>query len=168
MSGKVNRQEEKLDSNNKQHRTKMNLSQITQVVGTLQPYIIGILGGVSSQIAGGYFKEHFAERERRLKHKINVANQVLKICNEASTGNFKHVPRDTEHVNSVLTDLEGIDQNMETVMNNFVNLWRKITEDSANSARSEDSKRDLIEMNHNMEKDRKILVAWANKIRFRK
>src|SRR4051794_33290680 len=99
--------------------------QFFQQVGIL---IVGAILGIFGTLGTGYGKEYFDERARQRKHKINVANEVHKLLHEASTGNFKRSPRDIEHINKVLTDLEGIDKEMGKNMNEFVNDWMLMVE----------------------------------------
>ncbi len=101
----------------------------------------------------------------RFKLKLQVARHVLGICNEASTGNFRKASRNTEHVNSVLTNLDGVDEKMEVVMNSFVSLWGRLVEHSGKAEQGEPGRKHYVEMLNEVEQKRKILVAWANKIR---
>ena len=142
----------------------IDILQITQILNKLFPYIIGAIGGIASLYASGYCKEYFDERARIAKHKREVARQVLQICNEASTSNFKLLPRDIEHVNSVLTNVEGINSNMEAIMNRFISLWQLIAQISQSHLGKEETK-DLREMLKEVEEKRKRLVDWANSIR---
>ena len=142
------------------------MSTLETVIQTIQPYVIGAIGGAGSLFLTGFVKELFEERARKAEHKRNVAIQVHKICNEASTGNFKRPARDDEHVNSVMTDLDGIDEEMGVVMNRLVASWRLNTDPKKLDFHYPlESEKDHIERNRQIETDRNILVAWANKIR---
>lgn len=141
------------------------MTSIEQIFSKILPYIIGAIGGIVSLLASGFLKEYFDERTRIAKHKRNVTRQVLKICNEASTGNFRRSPRDIEHINSILTDLEGIDKKMEIIMNGFVNLWERIIEHSKKTGQEETGRKYYAEMLNDIEEKRKKLTFWANKIR---
>ena len=139
----------------------MNPFLIDMLFTTLPPYIIGAAIGVLGTFVTGFAKEFFYERARRKKHKLEIARQVLKICNEASTGNYLYLPRDMEHVNSVLTDLEGINKSMSVEMEEFISSWRSIRPvgDVFMAAIFEQKQLDRAD------EKRKILIAWANKIR---
>ncbi len=126
----------------------------------VMPYVIGAIGGMVTIFVTGFFKEFFDERARITQHKRNVARHVLKICIEASTNNFKIAPREMEDIYSVLTDLEGIDKKMSVEMEKFVSSWGLIIEHSKSHGAAF-----LKENLDRVEKKRKILVAWANKIR---
>lgn len=143
----------------------MNIQQIRQFLSSAQPYIIGAIGGIISLFASGFLKEFFDERKRKAKHKRDVARQVLKICNEASTGNFKCAPRDIEHINSVLTDVEGVDKKMVLTMTSLISLWGRIIEHSEKSNQSNASEGHYVEMLRDVEEKRKVIITWANKIR---
>ncbi len=138
---------------------------LNQIIDILLPYLIGAVLGVVGAFGTGYVKEFFDERARIAKHKRDVARLVLKICNEASTGNFKRPPRDIESINSVLTDVEGVDKEIELIMNNFVNLWGRIVEQSQKSNMDKDETRHLVKMLNDVEKDRKKLTSWSNQLR---
>lgn len=128
------------------------------------PFIAAPIGYILGQFLPGFSKEFFDERARRKRHKIEVAIQVHKICNEASTGNYKLTPRSQEHVNSILTDLAGISEEMENEMLTFINLWRLIR-DFNTEANSVEGKKYYMELNMKIEPKRKKLTSWANKIR---
>ena len=83
------------------------MSSLGLFVSTLQPYVIGRIFGVIGTFATGFSKEFFEERARVAKHRREVARHVLRICNEASTGNFKQAPREIGDVHAALTDLAG-------------------------------------------------------------
>jgi hypothetical protein len=141
----------------------MNLSTVNQT-DTLLPYFVGAILGIISLFVSGFFKEFFDERARIAEHKRNVARHVLKICIEASTNNFKHEPRNMEDIYSVLTDLEGIDKEMSVQMERFVSSWALIN-NRTKSDLSHDNVRLLTKNLSDIEKQRKVLIAWANKIR---
>lgn len=136
-----------------------------KIISTIMPYILGGIAGFGSAFLPGFAKEFFDERARRFKHKLHVSRHVLGICNEASTGNFRKPPRDMEHVNGTLTNLDGIDTEIGAVMNSFVNLWGRLVEQSEELEQNKDKSKFYIEMLNEIEKKRKILVIWANKIR---
>lgn len=141
------------------------MPQLNDFFSKLTPYIIGAILGIAGTFVTGFAKEFFDERARRFKHKLEVARHVLRVCNEASTGNFRKTPRDMEHVNSVLTNLDGIDAEMGVVMNSFVSLWGRLVEQSGMAEQDEVGRRHYVEMLSEVEQKRKILVAWANRIR---
>lgn len=143
---------------------------IFQWIKALWPFAIGVfgfIGGIAVIFLTGFSKEFFDERNRRAKHKLNVAIEVHKICNEASSGNFKIAPRKSEHVNSVLTDLDGVDNEIGKIMNSFVSKWRIIV-DRYNQTNQDDTAAaiHLVDMLNEIELKRKLLVDWANKIRY--
>jgi len=135
---------------------------------SLSSLIIGVLGyllGIFTKFVDGYIKSYFVEKERRDKHKREVARQVLKLCNEASTNSFRKAPRDMEHINSVLTDLEGIDKDMSVEMEKFSTSWQLIPRERSRGDLSSDDARFLKSNIDRAERKRKILISWANKIR---
>lgn len=72
--------------------------------------------------------------------------------------------RSTEHVNIVLTDLDGIDKKIGLVLNKFISLWRL----SACKPTYKDSKEEELYLNeiiNEIEEKRRILIEWSNKIR---
>lgn len=141
------------------------MPQLNNIIDKLTPYIIGAILGIVGTFVTGFAKEFFDERARRFKHKLNVARHVLEICNEASTGNFRKTSRNTEHVNSVLTNLDGVDEKMGVVMNSFVSLWGRLVDYSEDTRQGESGIRHYAEMLNDVEQKRKTLVTWANKIR---
>jgi hypothetical protein len=138
---------------------------ITTILGQLPGFIFGVAATLLVAVGTGFIKEFFDERARKKKHKLEVARHVLRICNEASTGNFRHAPREMEDINSTLTDLEGVDKEMETIMNSFVNLWGRLVEASGKAGQGEAGQRHFIEMSNDIEEKRKALITWANRIR---
>ena len=131
----------------------------------LLPYIVGAILGIITLVASGFLKEFFDERSRIATHKREVARHVLKICIEASTGNYQQEPSDMKSIYSTLTDLEGIDKDMEKNLNNFVNLWNIIRNIKNNKPPTHDQEKYYFETNKEIEDKREILVAWANGIR---
>jgi hypothetical protein len=139
-------------------------SSISNTADTLMPYIIGGIGGVITLFASGFLKEFFDERDRKAKHKRNVARHVLQICIEASTNSFIVKPREMEDIYSALTDLEGINKEMALNMDQFVSSWQFISRiQKLDSLRGD--KKLFKEHFDRVEEKRKILVDWANKIR---
>lgn len=128
-------------------------------------FMFGVVATLLIAIGSGFIKEFFDERARRAKHKINVARKVHDICNEASTGNFRHAPRNGEHVNSILTDLDGVDEKMGVHMSSFVNLWGMIIEASNQVGQGESGGRHFVQMLQEVEEKRKVLEDWSNKIK---
>lgn len=143
----------------------MNLPQVDKILTTLLPYIIGAFFGVVGSFITGFSKEFFDERLRKAKHKRDVARQVLKICNEASTGNFRSAPRDVEYVNSVLTDLEGVDKNKSVEMEEFISSWQIFARERLRTPLNSGDVKFAKEELGRADGKRKILVVWANKIR---
>lgn len=141
----------------------MDSQTIRQYLDTLQPYIIGAIFGSIGTFLTGFAKEIFDERARKKKHKLDIARQVLKICNEASTNNFKQPPRSIEHVYSVLTDLEGINKKMSIEMEKFVSSWQIMT--NPNDIPFSDKGKYFPDELNRAEEKRKTLIEWANKIR---
>jgi len=139
-------------------------STILNTADTVMPYAVGAIGGVLTLFASGFLKEIFDERARQAEHKRNIARHVLKICIEASTNSFIVKPREMEDIYSALTDLEGIDKEMALNMDQFVSSWQFISRiQKLDSLRGD--KKLFKEHFDRVEKKRKILVAWANKIR---
>lgn len=116
--------------------------------------VAGIIGTIATKFADGYLKFFFEEKRRKAKHIQNIAREVLIIINEAKTYNYNEYPRDREHINSVLMDVESVDKETGIVMNKFVELWITLRIHFYNKDR-------LIKI----EKKRKILKAWALKNR---
>lgn len=137
--------------------TRQNMI-FNQFINDAFPYIAGAIIGVVGSFGSGFVREFFDERARKLKHRRNVARQVLKICNEASTGNFLARPRDQEHIESVLTDVGGIDRNITITMNSFIKLWERTSLEAQNTTQYAETLRDIKEK-------RQQLIHWANKIR---
>jgi hypothetical protein len=137
---------------------------IDQIYNATFPLITAVVGYVGGLFLPGFSKEFFAERARKARHKLDVAIQVHKICNEASTGKFQHWPRDMEHINSVLTDLDGVDKKMGETMNSFVSLWRDCVR-AQQTVLGVYAGRHYKEILGEVEEKRITLVAWANKIR---
>lgn len=140
----------------------MAIPSFEQIISTIITLVIGAGGGIGGIFVTGFSREYFEERERKAKHKRNVARSVLKICNEASASTFKNPPRDNEHVISVLTDLEGIDRFIAEEMTSFINLWRRRSE--IKNVISLEDNHFAIELKNDAENKRKHIIAWANKI----
>lgn len=115
----------------------------------------------------GWINSYFEKIERKAKHKRNVAREVHKLCIEASTGNYRIPPRNREHVNSVLVDVESVDNRISLVMDSFISLWRELV-DQLKKDRQYDGQAEyeyVKELLNKVEAKRKILVAWENKLR---
>jgi len=138
---------------------------VTKFLNQLPGFIIGVLSTLTITFGSGFIKEFFDERTRTAKHKRNVAREVHKIINEASSGNYRKAPRDIEYANGVLTDLDGVDEKMGICMNSFVNLWNRIIGASKQTEQSERGEKYLINMLNEIEINRKELSTWANKLR---
>lgn len=138
----------------------ISLNAIFGVGGT----VLGIVGTITTKFFGGYIERFNKEQERKAKQKLNVAIEVHKICNEASTSNLRVAPRDIEHVNTVMTDVGGVDEEIGEAMNSFVNLWVLVCSGEKRWIDKEKAK-NLIEMRSEVEKYREILIKWASKIR---
>ena len=137
---------------------------LTDILKTLQPYVIGFIFGVITLFVTGFSKEFFGERERKAKHKREVARHLLNICNEASTVNFRQPPKDIGKINATLTDLEGINTEIEKIANSFVSSWQ-IIYSLVRPGMSSDERKHLVELLDEIEIKRKELVNWANKLR---
>jgi len=144
----------------------MSMSGLDVIFNTLQPYLIGFIVGIATMFASGYTKEYFEERASKAKHKRDVARQVLIICNEASSGSFRKAAREMEHVNSVMTDLEGIDKEMEEAMVKMVSSWGTVAREKTKGNLSPYDVKFIKDQLDRAEENRKILIGWANKIRY--
>lgn len=141
-------------------------SAIKQTTDAALPYVIGAIGGILTLFASGFFKSFFDESARQATHKREVARHILKICIEASTNSFISKPRDMEDIYSALTDLEGLDKQIMKHMENFVTSWQFISVKNNNTRlKNADDKKFFQEHYSGIEKERKILVKWANEIR---
>lgn len=132
--------------------TNLNIELIYQILWKLLIFAGGVVATLIAEVNTGFVKEIFEERARKRTHKINVANKVLKICNEASVGNYCIPPRDVEHVFSVMTDLGGIDVDMGRLMVEVVSYWIILSKTKHQIRIEVDEKRIK-------------LVTWANMIR---
>jgi hypothetical protein len=91
------------------------------------PVLVSGAVGFYFNFAGGFSKEFFDERARKKKHKLNVAQHVLQICNEGFTMHYIESPRDIEHVNSVINNLKGIDEDVEQTIHALCTLVQQPT-----------------------------------------
>lgn len=119
----------------------------------------GAIGGsiltILTKFADGWIQGYFNEKERKAKHKRNVAREVHSICNEALTTRFQYKPRNMEHINHVVSDVEGVDKEMGMVINKFIVAWHECSNMSL-----------PIPVSVRIaEKYRATLEEWANKIR---
>lgn len=138
---------------------------INTIIGQLPGFIFGVAATLLVAVGTGFIKEYFDERARKKKHKLEVARHVLRICNEASTNNFRKAPREMEDVNSTLTDLEGIDEEMSTKMAEMVSSWSTFSRERSKGDLSPDDVKFAKDQLDRAENNRMILIAWANKIR---
>lgn len=142
------------------------MQQIGQLFGKLLPFAATFVAGVVASFGSGFVREFFEERNRVATHKRNVARHVLKICIEASTNNFRCYPYEKiESIHSVLVDLEGINNQIEKELTQFVGLWRTISELYLKSWLNMEGKEHLSESLKSIERKRKILILWANSLR---
>jgi hypothetical protein len=141
------------------------LKALGNIVTVGFPYLVAGAVGFYFNFAGGFSKEFFAERARKKRHKINVANEVHRLVNEASTGNFTVVPRDAEHTNAVMTDLDGVDEEMGKVITVFVARWYQIANMDTQGLQRIESTKHLMELRKEVEEKRVILIEWSTKVR---
>lgn len=113
----------------------------------------------------GLTKEFFDERARIAKHRRDVARLVLKICIEASTNHFRKLPRDMEHIHSVLTDLKGVDRSKSKFMEELITSWCFFAQERTKEGLNGDEVRFASEQRNRAEEKREILERWANRIR---
>lgn len=120
----------------------------------------GIILTILTKFADGWIQEIYKERERKAKHKINIAREVHAVCNEALTYRYQHRPRDMEHINHVISDVEGVDKEMGKLFEKFISDW---VEGAINGNGVEG-----IENPSETRADekREILEEWANKFRY--
>ncbi len=149
-------------------------SAISQFINSIKPYfsisslVIGVMGfilGILTKFADGYIKEHFDKRKKKTEHKQNIAEEVLKICNEASSNSFRIPPRDMEHINKILTEVELIDKQMETIMNEFISSWNLFATNRSAGNMSPDDVRFAKGQLDRAEDRRKTLIKKASKMR---
>lgn len=143
----------------------MNMKEIINVIVKQLPGLI--IGGISTTIflfLKGYLSLYFEKIKRVNKHKLNVAKQVLELCHEASSSAYSKLPRDYEHVLSVITNVKGIDKTKGAIMNKFVSLWVLITFIKRPKMTNEDVEFDF-ELKNEIEEKKEILMEWANNIR---
>lgn len=154
--------------------TEATLSTAIQIFNSIRPYfnipslVIGVMGfilGVLTKFADGYIKEHFDSRKRKAEYKRTIAEEVLKICNEASTNSFRIPPRDMEHINKILTEVELIDKQMETAMNEFISSWNFFASRRSVGNISPEDVKFAKEQLDRAEERRKTLIKKANKMR---
>lgn len=140
--------------------------QFWQMNNAVLVFIGGLASGFFGAFITGLVGEIFGERARQNRHKIDVAREVHKLCTEASTYHFQHLPRDMERIFSVVTDVDGINKDMGKVLNRFVTLWQLLAKRRpATREYSHDENSNYQEMSDEIEKKRKILVKWSSGIR---
>lgn len=126
---------------------------------------MGFILGVLTRYADGYIKEHFDSRKRKIEHQRTIAEEVLKICNEASTNSFRVQPRNIEHIYKILTEIKLLDIQMEKTMNEFVSSWNSFAMNrSAGNMSPNDVKFAKTQLDR-AEERRKILINMASKMR---
>lgn len=62
---------------------------LNQIINQFPGFILGVVSTAITIFVGGFSKLIFGEIKRIRKHKLNVAIEVHKLCNEASLGNYK-------------------------------------------------------------------------------
>ena len=137
-----------------------------EVVGVLFPYVIGGIGGVGGVFLTGFAKEFFGKRDRKEKHKINVAREVHKVCVEADTSFYHKYARDPEHVTSVIDDVKSVDKDMGVKFEQFVTMWNGIAlyiDENKNNTTAFIERRD--KMVRKIREFREEIVTWEGKIR---
>lgn len=132
----------------------------------LVSFIVGT--GVGSIFFKELISNWFKEQDRVKNHKLQVAKHVHGICIEASTNNYKIKPRDSEHVFSVLVNIEGFSKDREIMMTKFVNLWGRIADSYASKSNSNEEIRNRAGMLKEIQAYQKELISWSNKIRYGK
>jgi hypothetical protein len=137
---------------------------VVSLLNQLPGILIGVVSTLVLLFGTGFIKEFFDERARIKKHLLSVAQDLLQICNQASTYNYKLFPRDRENVNSVLTNVEGIDNELGKVFNNFVNIWYLIA-NLSQTRMGKNETQDYREMLKKIDSQRSVLTTWANKFR---
>jgi hypothetical protein len=128
------------------------------LISTAIPYVIGGVLGFFGNFLSGFSKEFFDERARKKRHKIDVARAFQKIVTEASTNGFNMLPRDMEHVHSVLDDVKGVDAAVDEKANIFVGNWQVIAHTHTDGGNN----RDVIQETRDL---RDELTEWCNKVK---
>jgi len=137
--------------------SKFFLSVLNQFPGLIIGWVTAVLLGLNKII--------FSEMKRVARHRLNVAIEVHKIVNEASSSGYKILPRGPEHVNITITDLDGVDSEMGVIFNSFVNLWNRIGEQFGDKNKGVEQTKNYIEMTNQEDVYRVKLTNWTNKIR---
>jgi hypothetical protein len=120
--------------------------------------------GFYFNFARGFSKEFFDKRARKEKHKLNVAQHVFQICNEADTNSFRVLPKDIEHINSVKKNVKALDEKVGNTMTEFISSWYTFARGRKNESRAEDIR--FLDREHKQAETRMMkLLEWANKIR---
>ena len=122
------------------------------------PIFVGGAIGFFVNFLGGFSKEFFDERARKKRHKIDVARAFQKIVTEASTNGFKVLPREMEHVHSVLDDVKGVGAVVGEKANIFVGNWQVIAHTHVDGG----NYKDLLQETRDL---RDELTEWCNKIK---
>jgi hypothetical protein len=137
-----------------------------QVASVLSPYIIGAAGGVGGVLLTGFGKEFFDKRDRKEKHKINVAREVHKVCVEADTSFYHKYARDPEHVTSVIDDVKSVDKDMGVKFEHFVTMWNGIAlfidENKSNTTTFIERRDKMVKK---IREFREEIVEWEGRIR---
>lgn len=141
---------------------------IKSLAGQLPGFVAGVISALLVAYGSGYIAEYFTERGRIAKHKRDVARLVIKICTEASTSSYCNTPRDMERVNSVLTDLEGIDKEMCLDMETLISSWGVLSRRRSNGKLGTEDIVFATDLRNRAEEKRLKLITWATKIRLGK
>lgn len=68
--------------------------------------------------------EWLADKKQKKSNKRELADQVIKICSEASSSKYSTPPRDREHIKYVAYKLESIDQKLSDDLLWYLREWQ--------------------------------------------
>ncbi len=80
------------------------------------------------KIAEKIFDEWLADKKQKKSSQRELADQVIKICSEASSSKFSHPPRDTEQIKYVAYKLESIDGKLSDDLLWYLYKWQDFSQ----------------------------------------
>ena len=125
------------------------------------------VGGLAVFFFQQQIAEHFGNRQRKSTDKRSLADEVIKICTEASVCNYTAHPRDGEHIYYIMNQLAAIDTKATKYLEELHSSWIILSSMTryANYFTREDNEFIILQQRRAKEKSDallKIVYKWKN------
>ncbi len=138
---------------------------LSSIKSQLPGLLIGAVSGVCVTLWAGISSRVFRNIDRVAKHRLQVAQKVHEICAEASSSNYTKLPRDREHVISVIANVRGFDEELGDIFEWFLINWEAMHVLSGKKIINEEEENLYYSLLEKLESGHDTLLKWANQSR---